>query len=86
MTAETFVLIFWVTMGWRFEETQLPDLYPLQCSVFRDELLRERSPVRAECVPELAPRAIMPAIRPELRCAHGGGSCAWPLLPGRRRI
>ena len=19
-------------------------------------------------------------------CAHGGGSCAWPLLPGRKRV
>jgi len=19
-------------------------------------------------------------------CAHGGGSCSWPLLPGRRRV
>jgi hypothetical protein len=39
---ETFTLVFWVTMGWRFEEMRLPLLYPVQCTVFRDEMLRER--------------------------------------------
>ena len=26
-----------------------------------------------------------PTVREPI-CAHGGGSCAWPLLPGRRRV
>jgi hypothetical protein len=55
---ETFTLVFWVTMGWRFEEVQLPLLYAVQCTVFRDEMLRERSPVLAACVPG-EPRAIV---------------------------
>jgi hypothetical protein len=68
---ETFTLIAWLMMGQRFEEMRLPHLYPIQCTVFRDEMLRERSPVRAECVPEPAPRAIMPLpheYRPDDRC------------------
>jgi hypothetical protein len=82
----TFTLIAWIMVGQRFEEVRLPHLYPIQCTVFRDEMLRERSPVRAVCVPEPLPRAIMPVDEPLPLCAHGGGSCAWPLLPGRRRV
>jgi len=55
-------------MGWRFEEMQLPHLYRIQCGVFRDEMLRERSPVRAECVPEPAPTPWAPELRPDDRC------------------
>jgi hypothetical protein len=32
------------------------------------------------------PLAIEPEIKPPLLCAQGGGTCAWPILPGRRRI
>ena len=51
---ETFTLIAWIMVGQRFEEVQLPLLYAVQCTVFRDEMLRERSPVRAECVGSFA--------------------------------
>jgi len=67
---ETFTLIIWLMMGQRFEEMQLPALYPVQCTVFRDELLRERSPVRAECVAE--PKRPPPIFEPPTRCADCG--------------
>src|SRR5262245_63769280 len=51
-------------------------------AIGNNELLRERSPVRAECVPEPLPRTIQ-SFPP---CAHTGGTCAWPLPPGRRRV
>lgn len=81
----SFTLVFWLTMGWRFEEAQLPDLYRLQCAAFRDEILRERTPVRAECVPEPALRA-MPVQSIDCPAQINLGSCVWPLLPGRRRV
>jgi hypothetical protein len=86
MSEATFTLIAWLMMGQRFEEVRLPYLYPIQCTVFRDELLRERSPVRAECVLEPLPRAIQPVIEAPPVCAHISGSCAWPLVPGRKRV
>jgi hypothetical protein len=64
---ETVTLIVWLTMGWRFEETSLPLLGRAQCAVFRDEMLAERTPVRAECVAEPAP----PAIKSFPPCADG---------------
>ena len=82
MSEVTFTLIFWVMMGQRFEEMQLPLLYRDNCAVYRDEMLRERSPVRAKCVADPLPRT----IQTYPLCAHTGGSCNWPLLPGRRRV
>jgi hypothetical protein len=78
---ETFTLVFWITMGWRLEERHLPLLAPVQCTAFRDEMLRERSPVRAECVPEPPQQSRIIDHLPV--CAHGG--CGWD-LPGRRRV
>jgi hypothetical protein len=79
---ETFMLITWIMVGQRFEEVQLSDLSLRQCGVFRDEMLAERSPVRAECVPE-PPRPRVIDTYP--LCAHH--TCgAPPLLPGRRRV
>jgi hypothetical protein len=78
----TITLVIWLMMGQRFEETQMHWLQPIQCTVFRDELLRERSPVRAECVPapKAPPDRIIDRFPP---CADG--VCGGP-LPGRRRV
>ena len=38
---ETFTLIAWIMVGQRVEEVQLPLLYAVQCTVFRDEMLPE---------------------------------------------
>ena len=78
---ETFTLTIWLMMGQRFEETQMHWLQPVQCTVFRDELLRERSPVRAECVPEPEERSRIITNPPV--CANSGAG--WD-LPGRRRV
>jgi hypothetical protein len=75
----TFTLIFWITMGWRFEEAQLPLLYRDNCAVYRDELLRERSPVRAECVQD------PPLSRSREIYTFPPGDYYGP-LPGRRRV
>jgi hypothetical protein len=80
----TFTLIFWVTMGWRFEEMQLPLLYRDNCAVYRDEMLRERQPARAVCVQD-PPRK--PPESGEIKCAPCGVRPEWPRLPpGHKRV
>jgi hypothetical protein len=64
---ETFTLIAWM-VGQRFEEVRLPLLERVQCTVFRDEMLAERAPVRAECIPDPPPRPWAPEFRPDDRC------------------
>ena len=32
------------------------------------------------------PEVVRPPGGAPLLCAHGGGTCAWPLLPGRKRV
>jgi hypothetical protein len=59
---ETFTLVFWVMMGWRFEEAQLTDLSWRQCNVFATQMLMERRPVRVTCMPDVPQRVIRPPI------------------------
>jgi hypothetical protein len=79
MSEATFTLIAWLMMGQRFEEVRLPYLSQRQCGVYRDEMLRERSPLRAECMPG-SPRAIMPRSEPPPRCAHHPCGSPVPIL------
>jgi hypothetical protein len=82
-----FVLVFWVMMGWRFDQMELPGLYQGNCAAYRDEVLRERSPSRAECVPEPRPRTLMPTYQNRLndRCFICGPPPDQP-PPGHKRI
>jgi hypothetical protein len=85
---ETFTLVFWVVMGWRFEETQLTDLSWRQCSVFAGQMLVERRPVRVTCLPNVPQQAVRPRIYqpgPDDRCFICGPSPDEP-PPGHKRI
>jgi hypothetical protein len=67
MMETTYTLIFWVMMGWRFEEAQLPRLGHDQCAAFRDEMSRERAPLRVACVAD-PPRRPIYEMKPDDRC------------------
>jgi hypothetical protein len=84
---DTFTLVFWVMMGWRFEETELPDLSWKQCTVYYAEMLRDRRPVRVTCMPVAGTRVIMPPTRDYLidRCYICGPPADQP-PPGHKRI
>jgi hypothetical protein len=89
---ETFTLVVWLMMGWRFEETRVPGLDRAEC--FERLLVisgdrgsrdgRGRSNDKARCIG--ANGTVLPReIRTLPLCAYGGyGPCGWP-LPGRRR-
>jgi hypothetical protein len=83
----TFTLVAWVMLGWRFEQIELHDLSLRQCGVYQAEMLRERSPVRADCVPSPYQRAIRPPFqeRANDRCFICGPPPDQP-PPGHKRI
>lgn len=90
-----FTLIFWVMLGQRFEEMRLGHLSARQCGVYQEEMLRERSPVRADCVPD-PPRKPYEYKKIYHQCAPCGGPIEPKMerdpvggfgpLPGRRRV
>jgi hypothetical protein len=71
---ETFTLVMWLYAGGlRHDTTYILTLDEGVCKALAEQVER-RAGMSAWC------------RRREPVCAHGGGSCAWPLLPGRRRI
>ena len=83
---ETFTLIawFWWNDRFGFERAEIKNMSHTEC-VERFLAIHADRGVKGHCLGTagtIAPRA----IQPEPMCAHTGGSCAWPLLPGRKRI
>jgi hypothetical protein len=83
---ETFILLGWVYIGaGEFELIRRPGVTERQCwrQAFRIE---EDRGAQAWCFSDPDGPAVSWRARREPLCAHGGGSCAWPLLPGRKRV
>jgi hypothetical protein len=85
MTPETFVLLAWAYIGGGdFELIRRPGLSEHQCWRQARRIEEDRG-AQAWCYSD-PDEALPRRWSSQPVCAHGGGSCAWPLLPGRRRI
>jgi hypothetical protein len=85
---ETFTLLAWIYIGGsEFELIRRPDLSRRECDLQAIRIDNEHGG-RAWCFSDPDGPTWSPShdrIRYPL-CAHPSGTCAWPLLPGRRRI
>ena len=81
---EPFTLIIWLMRGEVFEETRVENLGRGECVELSMQIGGDRGKARGQCISANG-RDIL-EIKPPLLCAPGGGSCAWPLLPGRKRV
>jgi hypothetical protein len=82
---ETFTLILWIWMGPRFEETRMEGLARDECAEHWLRIFGDRQLVKGGCANATA-YVVPPRTYGYPLCAHTGGSCSWPLLPGRRRV
>jgi hypothetical protein len=95
---DSFTLVMWLYIGMRYDEVRVPSLDRAQCvellhaaessrylAYHQTETGRKNG--KGHCLGAngtIAPSRA--AIEPVPICAHGGGPCSWPILPGRRRI
>ena len=83
---ETFTLVVWLMMGWRFEEVQIPGLSSTECLEQVIKIVATQRRI-GQCIGVGRP------VKPEqdrLRdCAthhYFRGSCVWPPPPGHKRV
>jgi hypothetical protein len=85
---DPFILIIWLWMGQRFEETRIENLLRSECVERAVAIEADRWQKWIACI-DARGRIVFPGERliPELRtfppCANA--ACGWP-LPGRRRV
>ena len=82
---EPFTLVVWLWMGQRYEELRIEDMTRPESAERVMAIHADRGKSMGKCI-NCHGRVFPPPIEPLPLCAHGGGTCAWPLLPGRKRV
>jgi len=92
MMLETWILViemFAFAVGEPHGSSRTRDLPHDACLTLVQEVKSEKTIAYCYRTGEEDPYLPGYYARPRVKqpiCAHGGGSCAWPLLPGRRRV